>query len=206
MASGHLKLSLVTCPVSLYTAIDAGGDVHFHLINPETHNRVRMIATDPDTAPVERSDLVKGFEVAKDEYVLLSDEDIRAVRLESTRTIGIDRFVPADEIDRLYWDNPYYPAPDGKLAQMPMRPLFFVIALATTGLAIAACKKKADENPAAPTLAAPDGTGTSSTSGETAPPQPNPNGGDTTLSPGSSGVTSQPGPPPMDTPSQTAPH
>jgi DNA end-binding protein Ku len=114
---GHLKLSLVTCPVALYTATNSGGDVHFHLINPKTNNRIRMITTDPDTGPIERSKLVKGYEVSKGEYVLLTDEEIKSVRLESTKTIEIERFVPEDEIDRLYWDNPYYLAPDGKMAQ-----------------------------------------------------------------------------------------
>jgi DNA end-binding protein Ku len=114
---GHLRLSLVTCPVALYTATNAGGDVHFNLINPKTNNRIRMITTDPDTGPVERSDLVKGYEVSKGEYILLTDEEIKSVRLESTKTIDIERFVPEDSIDRVYWDNPYYLAPDGKLAQ-----------------------------------------------------------------------------------------
>jgi len=114
---GHLKLSLVTCPVALYTATDASGDVHFNLINPETNNRIKMITTDPDTGPVERSKLVKGYEVAKDQYVLLTDEEIASVKLESTKTIDIERFVPAADIDRLYWDHPYFLAPDGKLAQ-----------------------------------------------------------------------------------------
>jgi DNA end-binding protein Ku len=76
-----------------------------------------MITTDPDTGPVDRSDLVKGYEVEKGKYVLVTDEEIKSVRLESTRTIDIERFVPADEIDRIYWDHPYYLAPDGKLAQ-----------------------------------------------------------------------------------------
>lgn len=114
---GHLKLSLVTCPVALYTATNAGGDVHFNLINPKTNNRIKMITTDPDTGPIERSELVKGYEVAKGEYILLTDDEIKSVKLESTKTIDIERFVPGDEIDRLYWDNPYYLAPDGKLAQ-----------------------------------------------------------------------------------------
>ena len=114
---GHLKLSLVTCLVALYTATNAGGDVHFNLINPKTNNRIKMITTDPDTGPVERSDLVKGYEVAKGEYILLTDAEIRSVKLESTKTIDIERFVPAADIDRIYWDNPYYLAPDGKLAQ-----------------------------------------------------------------------------------------
>jgi DNA end-binding protein Ku len=114
---GHLKLSLVTCPVALYTAVNAGGDVHFNLINPKTNNRIKMITTDPDTGPIDRSDLVKGYEVEKGKYILITDEELKSVRLESTRTIEIERFVPADEIDRLYWDHPYYLAPDGKLAQ-----------------------------------------------------------------------------------------
>ncbi len=114
---GHLRLSLVTCPVSLYTATSSGGEVHFNLINPETNNRIRMVTTDPDTGPVERSSLVKGYAVAKDEYILLTDEEIKSVKLESTKTIDIERFVPADEIDRLYWDNPYYLAPAGAIAE-----------------------------------------------------------------------------------------
>src|SRR3954451_23573291 len=105
---GHLKLSLVTCPVALYTATSAAGDVHFNLINPKTNNRIKMITTDPDTGPVDRSDLVKGYEVSKGEYVLLTDEEIKSVKLESTKIINIERFVPGDQIDRIYWDNPFY--------------------------------------------------------------------------------------------------
>ena len=114
---GHLKLSLVTCPVAMYTAINSGGDVHFHLINPKTNNRIKMITTDPDSGPIERSELVKGYEVSKGEYILLTPDEINSVKLESTKTIDIERFVAEDEIDRLYWDNPYFLAPDGKLAQ-----------------------------------------------------------------------------------------
>jgi DNA end-binding protein Ku len=114
---GHLKLSLVTCPVALYSATNAGGDVHFHLINPKTNNRIRMITTDPETGPIDRKDLVKGYEVSKGEYILLTEDDIKSVKLESTKTINIERFVPSGEIDRIYWENPYYLAPDGKLAQ-----------------------------------------------------------------------------------------
>ena len=114
---GHLKLSLVTCPVALYTATNSGGDVHFNLINPKTNNRIKMITTDPDTGPIERSALVKGYEVSKGEYILLTDEEIKSVKLESTKTIDIERFVPGDEVDRIYWDNPSYLAPDGKMAQ-----------------------------------------------------------------------------------------
>ena len=109
---GHLKLSLVTCPVALYTATSSSERVSFHLINPDTNNRIRMVPTDPDSGPVERSDLVKGYEVSKDEYVLMDDEDFDKVRLESTRTISIDQFVDEDQIDRLYWNDPFYVVPD----------------------------------------------------------------------------------------------
>ena len=114
---GHLKLSLVTCPGALYTATNPAGDVHFHLINPATNNRIKMITTDPDTGPVERSELVKGYELSKGEYIILTDEEIKSVKLESTKTIDIDRFVPEAEIDRIYWDHPYFLAPDGEMAQ-----------------------------------------------------------------------------------------
>ena len=109
---GHLKLSLVTCPVAMYTATSSRSHVSFHLINPETNNRIRMVPTDPEAGPVERSDLVKGYEVDKDEYVLMDDEDFEKVKLESTRTLAIDQFVDEDEIDRLYWDSPFYVVPD----------------------------------------------------------------------------------------------
>lgn len=113
---GHLRLSLVTCPVALYTATSSAADVSFHLINPETDNRIRMVATDPDSGPIERSKLVKGYEYEKNRYVVLSDEDLASVKIESTKVIDIERFVDAGEIDRLYWNDPFYLVPDGKIA------------------------------------------------------------------------------------------
>jgi len=113
---GHLRLSLVTCPVALYTATQPGGEVHFNMLHKKTHNRIRMIPTDPDLGPVERTDLAKGYEYEKGEYIVLTQDEIEDVRLESTKTIDIERFVEAGSIDRLYWDNPYFLAPDGKLA------------------------------------------------------------------------------------------
>src|SRR3569623_922663 len=92
---GHLRLSLVPCPVALYTATSPKGDVHFNLLHKETHNRIRMIPTDPEKGPVERSELVKGYEVSKGHYIVVTQEEIESVRLESTRTIDIERFVEA---------------------------------------------------------------------------------------------------------------
>lgn len=112
---GHLRLSLVTCPVALFTATERSADVHFHLINPKTNHRIRMQTVDAETGkPVERSGLVRGFEVSKNKYILLDKEELDAVKLESTRMIDIKEFVDADAIDRIYWDEPYYLAPDGK--------------------------------------------------------------------------------------------
>jgi DNA end-binding protein Ku len=106
----------VTCPVALYTAISPRGDVHFNMLHASTHNRIRMIPTDPETGPVERSDIVKGYEIEKGRYVIVTPEEIDSVRLESTRTIDIERFVDVDEIDRIYWNDPYFLVPDGKMA------------------------------------------------------------------------------------------
>jgi DNA end-binding protein Ku len=111
---GHLRLSLVACPVSLFPATTTANDVSFHLINPKTGNRIRQQVMDPETGEVERRDLVRSYEYEKDRYVLLTDEELRSVRLESTRTIDIERFVDAADIDRIWWNDPYYLAPDGK--------------------------------------------------------------------------------------------
>jgi DNA end-binding protein Ku len=117
---GHLKLSLVTCPVALYNAITPAGEVHFHLINPETKHRVKSVVIDATTDEIlDRKDLLKGYEFSKGKYVTLTQDEIKAVKLESTKTIDIEKFVPAEDIDRLYWDNPYYLVPDGKLAAEP---------------------------------------------------------------------------------------
>jgi DNA end-binding protein Ku len=73
-----------------------------------------MIPTDPDTGPVERSELVKGYELSKNHYVVLSNDELKAVRLETTKTIDIERFVDEKDIDRLYWNDPYYLLPNDK--------------------------------------------------------------------------------------------
>ena len=118
---GHLRLSLVTCPVALHKAVGEPPDaVHFHLLNPETHNRVKQKWCDPEAGKlVERRDLVRGFEVAKGEYVLVTDDELKGIKLESTKTIDIERFVDAADIDRLYWDQPFYMVPAGKTAAEP---------------------------------------------------------------------------------------
>jgi DNA end-binding protein Ku len=90
------------------------------MITPATGNRIKMLTVDAGTEEkLERKNLVKGYEIAKGEYVIVTQEEIDSVKLESTKTIEIERFVPAADIDHLYWDNPYYLVPDGKMAAEP---------------------------------------------------------------------------------------
>src|SRR5215472_9711654 len=112
---GHLRLSLVTCPVSLYAATSEAQAVRFNLINPQTNNRIKMKTVDAVTGEeVSRGDLVKGYEFAKGEYVLFDKEELDAVKLESTRIVDIEKFVPRASIDRLYWDTPFHLVPAAK--------------------------------------------------------------------------------------------
>jgi DNA end-binding protein Ku len=99
--------------VALFNATSRAHDISFHLLNPETNNRIRMIPTDPETGPVERSGLVKGYEISKNHYVIVSNEELDEVKLETTHTLEIERFVDASSIDRLYWNDPYFLVPQG---------------------------------------------------------------------------------------------
>ena len=86
------------------------------MLSRKTHNRIRMIPTDPEAGPVERADIVKGYEIEKGRYVVVTGEELENVRLETTRTLDIERFVADADIDRLYWNDPYFLAPDGDIA------------------------------------------------------------------------------------------
>ena len=115
---GHLQLSLVTCPVAMYAANHDRGSLHFHLINPKTGNRIRMITQDAETEEeLSRKDLVKGYEFKKDTYVILTDEDFESARVESSTTMKVDKFVDIASIDPIYYDSSYYLAPDGKVGK-----------------------------------------------------------------------------------------
>ena len=115
---GYLKLSLVSCPVQLFPATTTKEKVAFHLLHRETGNRLKRKLIDPDTdETVEAEDQVRGYQVSKTEYVLVEDEEIESVAIESSHTIDIETFVPRSEIDEAYLDTPYYLAPDGKLGE-----------------------------------------------------------------------------------------
>ncbi len=119
--TGHLKLSLVSCPVRLYNATSRSERVSFNMLHKDTHNRVQMKPHDPELGEVERADLVKGYEYEKDRYVILDDEDFKKATIESTDTINIEQFVDEQAVDPIFHDSPYYLAPDGAVAEEPFR-------------------------------------------------------------------------------------
>jgi DNA end-binding protein Ku len=118
---GHLKLSLVSCPVRLYNAVSRSERVSFHLLHKDTHNRIQMFPHDPELGKVDRSDLVKGYEYEKDQYVILTQEDFDKVQIDSSKAIVIEKFVDQKDVDPIYFDSPYYVAPDGPVAEETFR-------------------------------------------------------------------------------------
>ena len=113
--TGYLKLSLVTIAVRLYTAASERERVRFHQIHEPSGERVRQQLIVPGIGPVEREDIVKGYEYEKGRYVTVDPDDLKRLRLETTDTIDIVEFV--DEIDPIYFDSPYYLVPDGSVAE-----------------------------------------------------------------------------------------
>lgn len=112
---GSLKLSLVTCPVAMYPASTAAEKTRFHMINTETGNRLVQQMIDSETGDVvEKDQKGRGYELKKGSYVPIEKDELEAVQIESNHTIDIDSFVPVDEVDKRYFDKPYYLAPDGK--------------------------------------------------------------------------------------------
>jgi DNA end-binding protein Ku len=115
---GYLKLSLVSCAVALYPATSTSSRVRFNTLNRATGNRVKQQYIDPATGEtVDAEDRVKGYEVGKNAYVFIEDEELDAIKIESTHTIDIESFVPVEQVDKRYLEAPYYIAPDDKVAQ-----------------------------------------------------------------------------------------
>jgi DNA end-binding protein Ku len=112
---GSLKLSLVTCPIALYPASTQAEKTHFHQINIKTGHRLKQQMVDERTGRVvDKEHKGRGYELAKGRYVEIDEDELEAVKLESTHTIEIDDFVPAEDIDERYLDKPYYVVPNGK--------------------------------------------------------------------------------------------
>jgi len=115
---GYLKLSLVSCPIALYPASSSSERVSFNRINSKTGNRLKQQMIDAESGePVDREDIKRGYEYAKGQYITVEDEEIEKIKIESTHTIDIDRFVPRAEVDDRYLDSPYYIAPTDQVGQ-----------------------------------------------------------------------------------------
>jgi DNA end-binding protein Ku len=115
---GYLKLSLVTCPVALYPASSQADKTHFHQINRKTGNRLRQQMVDEQTGKVVQSeDKGRGYELADGKYVQIEPEELEAVEVQSTHTIDIDKFVPQEEIDKRFYERPYYVVPNDETGE-----------------------------------------------------------------------------------------
>ncbi len=115
---GYLKLSLVSCPIALYPASSSSERVSFNRINSKTGNRLKQQMVDAESGePVDKEDISRGYEYAKGQYILVEDEEIEKIKIESTHTIEIDSFVPRGEIDDRYLASPYYLSPTDQVGQ-----------------------------------------------------------------------------------------
>jgi DNA end-binding protein Ku len=115
---GYLKLSLVSCPIALYPASSGSERTSFNRINKKTGNRLKQQNVDAETGDVvDREDIGRGYEVGRGQYMLVENEELEKIRIESTHTIEIESFVPRAEIDERYLDNPYYIAPTERVGQ-----------------------------------------------------------------------------------------
>ncbi|WP_369719765.1 Ku protein [Bradyrhizobium sp. LLZ17] len=113
---GFLRLSLVTCPVALYPATSESEKISFNQLNRQTGHRIKYLKVDADTGDeVPNEDIVKGYQLEKDQFIEVTKEELEEIALESTRTIEIDEFVDKSDIDPRYLIRPYYIRPDGKV-------------------------------------------------------------------------------------------
>ncbi len=132
---GYLKLSLVSCPIALTPATSSSEKISFRQVNKETGNRIRYKKVDAETdEDVSNENIGKGYEVGKNEYLIMDEEELEAIQLESTHTIEIDQFVPFTQIDKRYYDQPYYIVPGDEVGVEA----FAVIREAMVGKGVAA--------------------------------------------------------------------
>jgi DNA end-binding protein Ku len=114
---GQIRLALVSIPVEVYTATKSGAKIQFHQIHEPSGKRINYEKVVQGIGPVDRDEIVKGYEISKGNYVLLDDDEIEAAKVESRRTLDLVQFVDAGEIDVFYFDNPYYVVPADELAE-----------------------------------------------------------------------------------------
>ncbi len=114
---GQIRLALVSIPVELYSATKSGAKIRFNQIHEPSGKRISYEKVVSGIGPVDRDEIIKGYEISKGNYVLLDDEEIEGVKLESKRTLELVQFVDVCEIDPLYFEKPYYVAPKDELAE-----------------------------------------------------------------------------------------
>src|SRR5215203_1312763 len=114
---GQIRLALVSIPVELFPATKSGAQIQFHQVHEPSGKRIKYEKVVPGIGPVDKDEIVKGYEVSKGHYVLLDPEEIESVKLESRKTLDLVQFVDADEIDPMYFDKPYYVVPADDLAE-----------------------------------------------------------------------------------------
>ena len=114
---GQIRLALVSIPVELYPATKSGAQIQFHQIHEPSGQRIKYEKVVPGIGPVDRDEIVKGYEVEKGQYVLLDPEEIESVKLESRKTLDLVQFVDDKDIDATYFDKPYYLVPADDLAE-----------------------------------------------------------------------------------------
>ncbi len=114
---GQIRMALVSIPVEIFSATKSGATIAFHQIHEPSGKRIKYEKVVPGIGPVDRDEIIKGYEVSKGEYVLLDPEEIEGVKLESRKTLELTQFVPLQDIDPIYYDKPYYVVPADDLAE-----------------------------------------------------------------------------------------
>jgi DNA end-binding protein Ku len=114
---GQIRLALVSIPVELFPATKSGASIQFHQVHEPTGKRIKYEKVVPGVGPVDRDEIVKGYEVSKGHYVLLDPEEIESVKLESRKTLDLVEFVDLHDIDAMYYEKPYYVVPADDLAE-----------------------------------------------------------------------------------------
>lgn len=119
--TGHIRLSLVSLPVKLYAATQSRSRLTFHQVHEPSRKRIRYEKVVPGVGPIDKDEILRGYEYEKGKYVLLSDDDIDEIKLEAKKTVELVQFVDRCDIDPIYFDRPYYVVPEGELAEDAFR-------------------------------------------------------------------------------------
>jgi DNA end-binding protein Ku len=114
---GQIRLALVSIPVEIYPATKSGAQIQFHQVHEPSGKRIKYEKVVPGIGPVDKDEIVKGYEVSKGHYVLLDPEEIESVKLESRKTLDLVQFVDEDDIEAMYFEKPYYVVPADDLAE-----------------------------------------------------------------------------------------